>query len=236
MSNPSYTARLGKHMPPDRLFDWQQFHADEHPAPAVVDSRRRLRICLAGFLAAAGLVFGRMVQLQVTQGRAFCQEASRPLTRLEVLPGVRGRILASSGEILACDRQVLCLAVHYRYLEDPIDAGWLRQTARLRLSRAERGRPQRVAAAEAEVRAERAQTTRRLAEICGLSASQWTSRAKQVQSRVQRIAEQVRSAGVATGANGCKSVSPGGHVGVWRRDLRRQAVSLNGSATASSRP
>jgi penicillin-binding protein 2 len=178
-------------MHPDRLFDWRQFHAEEHPAPVVVDSRRRRRICLAGFLAAAGLVFGRVVQLQVIQGRSLCEEASKPLTRLEVLPGVRGRILASSGEVLACDRQVLCLAVHYRYLEDPIDAAWLRQTARSRLSRAERGRPERVAAAEAEVRAERAQTTRRLAEICGLSSSQWIARAKQVQSRVQRIAAQV---------------------------------------------
>jgi penicillin-binding protein 2 len=180
-------------MHPDRLFDWRKFHADEHPAPVVVDSRRRLRICLAGFLAAAGLVVGRVVQLQVTQGRALCEEASKPLTRLEVLPGVRGRILASSGEVLACDRQVLCLAVHYRYLEEPINPAWLRQMARSRLSRAQRGRPERVAAAEAEVRAERAQTTRRLAEVCGLSASQWTARARQIQSRVQRIAEQVRS-------------------------------------------
>ncbi len=180
-------------MHPDRLFDWRQFHADEHPAPVVVDSRRRLRICLAGFLAAAGLVFGRMVQLQVTQGRALCQEASRPLVRLEVLPGVRGRILAASGEVLACDRQVLCLAVHYRCLEDPVNPAWLRQMARSRLSRAQRGRPERVAAAEAEVRAECTQTSRRLAEVCGLSASQWTSRARQIQSRVQRIAEQVRS-------------------------------------------
>ena len=180
-------------MHPDRLFNWQQFHADEHPAPVVVDSRRRLRICLAGFLAAAGLVFGRMVQLQVTQGRALCEEAAKPLTRLEVLPGVRGRILAASGEVLACDREVLCLAVHYRYLEDPINPAWLRQMARSRLSRAERRRPERVVAAEVEVRAECAQTTRRLAEVCGLSAAQWTGRARQIQSRVQRIAEQVRT-------------------------------------------
>ena len=177
-------------MRPDRLFDWQRFHADEHPAPVVVDSRRRLRICLAGFLAASGLVFGRMVQLEATQGRALCEEASKPLTRLEVLPGVRGRILAASGEVLACDQQVLCLAVHYRYLEEPINPAWLRQTARSRLSRAQRGRPERVAAAEADVRAERTQTIRRLAEVCGLSP-QWTARAGQIQSRIQRIAEHV---------------------------------------------
>ena len=178
-------------MRPDRLFDWQRFHADEHPAPGVVDSRRRLRICLAGFLAAAGLVFGRMVQLEATQGRALCEEASRPLIRLEVLPGVRGRILAASGEVLACDQQVLCLAVHYRYLEEPINPAWLRQMARSRLSRAQRGRPERVAAAEADVRAERTQTICRLAEVCGLSSSQWTTRAGQIQSRIQRIAEHV---------------------------------------------
>jgi penicillin-binding protein 2 len=180
-------------MDPDRLFNWRQFHADEHPAPLVVDSRRRLRICLAGFLTAAALVLGRAVQLQVTQGRALCEEAARPLSRLELLPGVRGRILASSGEVLACDRQVLCLAVHYRHLEEPINPAWLRQMARSRLSRAERSRAERLAAAEADVRAERIQTTRRLAEVCGLSASQWASRAGQIQSRVQRIAGRVQS-------------------------------------------
>ena len=222
-------------MRPDRPFDWQRFHAEEHPAPVVVDSRRRLRICLAGFVAAAGLVFGRVVELQVVQGRALCEEAARPLSRLEVLPGVRGRILASSGEVLACDRQVLCLAVHYRYLEEPINPAWLRQMARSRLTRAERGRAERVASAEAEVRTQRAEATRRLAEVCGLSASQWAARARQIQSRVQRIAEQVRrgkadqSHGRETPAGRTPTEGPSRPTGLLPFSLQGLVETLNAS-------
>ena len=53
------------------FFDWRQFHLSNATTPAVVDPRRRMRICLAGFAAALLLVLGRAVQLEVTQGQAF---------------------------------------------------------------------------------------------------------------------------------------------------------------------
>jgi len=102
------------------LFDWHQFHASEAVAPAVVDSRRRLRICLAGFVVSLLVVFGRAVQLEVTQGAAFRGEAAKPLRRETQLPGVRGRILAGDGTVLAYDRQVPAVAVHYRHLESEL--------------------------------------------------------------------------------------------------------------------
>ncbi len=173
------------------LFDWHQFHLDEATSPRVVDSRRRLRICLGGFVLLLMVVFGRAVQLEMTQGAAFRAEASRPLRRQKSLPGVRGRILARDGTVLAHDKEVLALAVHYRYLEQPPDAGWLRREVRRRLSRAERKDPRRVAAQQTAVQRERLDQARRLAGLCGLSTQQWNRRARRVQARVERIAGSV---------------------------------------------
>jgi len=170
------------------LFDWHQFHLDEATTPAVVDSRRRLRICLGGFLLLLAVVFGRAVQLEVTQGAAFRAEACQPLRRERRLPGVRGRILARDGTVLARDEEILALAVHYRYLQQPPDAGWLRREARTRLSPAERKDPQRVADEQAQVLAQRDDLARRLAELCGVSGEEWNRRAGRIQSRVERIA------------------------------------------------
>jgi penicillin-binding protein 2 len=172
------------------LFDWQQFHLDE-AAPAVVDSRRRLRLCLGGFMVMLLIVFGRAVQLEVTQGAAFRVEATRPLERQIRLPGVRGRILARDGTVLAYDRKILAVAVHYRYLQQPPDADWLRLMARSRLTPAERKDLERVAAEQAQVQSRRAELAHRLARLCGLSAEEWSRRAGRIQARVERIAEGV---------------------------------------------
>lgn len=112
-------------------FDWHQFHLDEHTTPPVVDSRRRLRICLAGFAVLLLVVFGRAVQLEVSHGAAFRAEAAKPLRREKSLPGVRGRILASDGTVLACDKKALALAVHYRYLQQSERSESARRLARL---------------------------------------------------------------------------------------------------------
>ncbi len=173
------------------LLDWHQFHASEHAPLAVVDPRRRLRICAAGFVVLCGLVFGRVVQLEIAQGEAFRAEAARPLERRQSLRGVRGRILARDGAVLAHEKKALALAVQYRYLEDPPDARWLRWTARSRLPRAQRKNRQRVAAEEARLEVERAELARRLAGLCGLTAEEWGRRARRIQTRVRRIADGV---------------------------------------------
>jgi len=98
-------------------FDWHEFHASEAAAPAVVDSRRRMRICLAAFALLLLVVFGRAVQLEVTQGAAFRAKAVEPVRRETSVPGLRGRILARDGTVLAEDRRVQSLAVDYRRLE-----------------------------------------------------------------------------------------------------------------------
>ena len=171
--------------------DWHRFHQDQISAPTVVDPRRRLRLCRSLFLGLLAVVFARAVQLEVTQGAAFREEALKPLVREKALPGVRGRILARDGTVLACDKKVLSLAVHYRYLQEPPDARWLHRTAVARLKRAERRDRQRVAAEEAGLLAQRAELAQRLMQLCGLSADEWNARAQRIQARVQRIAEGV---------------------------------------------
>ena len=111
-------------------FDWQQFHAAERPRTNVVDPRRRLRFCWAGFVILLLLVFARTVQLELTQGAGFRAEALRPVEKETVLPASRGRILARDGTVLACDRTITAVAVHYRWLQDPPDERWLRTTVR----------------------------------------------------------------------------------------------------------
>ena len=175
----------------ERNVDWNRLHAEEHPAAVAVDSRWRLRVCLIAFVVLAVVVFARAVQLEVTGGAAFRGEAARPLVRQKSLPGVRGRILARDGTVLARDKKVLALGVHYRYLEDPPNPGWLRSMARSRLSRRERKDSGRVASEEAAVRMQCRDLGHRLAQRCGLSDVEWSRRAARVQARVERIAQSV---------------------------------------------
>ncbi|MEN6365362.1 MAG: penicillin-binding transpeptidase domain-containing protein, partial [Thermoguttaceae bacterium] len=170
--------------------DWRQFQADNFDAPAVVDPRRRMAIFLTGFLMLTLVVFGRTVQLEVTQGPAFRRVAASPIEKKIVLPAPRGRIVDRRGAVLACDRTFETVAVHYRWLEEPPNPRWLRNMVRARLSKADRKNPERVAAERARLLAERDATARRLARLCGLSFDQWTQRTKTVQARVERIAEQ----------------------------------------------
>ena len=173
------------------LPDWHQFHADEHVTPAVVDSRRRLRICLGGFVVLLVVVFVRALQLEAMHAAEYRAEAVRPIERKKALPGVRGRILAHDGTVLAGNREVLNLAVHYRYLQQPPDPQWLRYTARSRLTKTQRKDPVRVAAEEARVRQQRDELARRLATLCNVPTDRWQERVRRVQHRVERIAESV---------------------------------------------
>jgi penicillin-binding protein 2 len=168
--------------------DWRQFHADNAERPVVVDSRRRLAICLACFVVVLLTVFGRVVQLEITQGEGFRAIALRPIEKQTPLPAPRGRILARNGDVLAADRTIPSVAVEYRWLQDPPDAGWLRTMARTRLSKTERQNAQKLADARTAVLADRVALAERLRKLCGLSAEQWAARIHRIQNQVERIA------------------------------------------------
>ena len=157
--------------------------------PAVVDPRRRLRICLVGFAAMLLVVFARVVQLEVTQGAGFRAEALRPIEKETVLPAPRGRIVARDGTVLACDRTIHAVAVEYRWLQDPPDEQWLRNTVRSRLPKTDRKNVGKLAAEKARVLAQRAELAGSLAKLCGLSSEQWTAKTRTIQARVERISQ-----------------------------------------------
>jgi penicillin-binding protein 2 len=93
--------------------------------------------------------------------------------------------------VLARDRKVPALAVHYRYLESPTDALWLRRMARQRLETRERRQPDRVASEVQRLRMQIAQQRRLLMQICHLNSTQWDRRAAAIQRQVTRIARSV---------------------------------------------
>ncbi|NQT15263.1 MAG: hypothetical protein HQ582_21080 [Planctomycetes bacterium] len=204
-------------------------------APTIVDPRRRMRLGLVTFLVLLAVVFGRVVQLEVTQGPAFRAQAAKPLTREESLPGVRGRILARNGDVLACDEEFHALAVHYRWLEEPANPQWLRSTARSRLPRRDRNDPNRLAAEEALLRAERVDVAQRLAQLAGVSTDEWQHRSRRVQARVERIAESVNRRRQAESI-GRSSAAPAPSSSLLQRIRSRVAESLRASIEAPREP
>ena len=172
--------------------DWQELSLARRDSPLVVDPRRRLRWCLGAFVLLLTTVWCRAVQLEITQGALFREDALRPNLREKSLPAARGKILARDGTVLACDREVPAVAVEYRFLEEPPRPAWLEQLARKRLPKDQRRNPARLAEETQKLRHERDQMHSRLAALCGIDLSQWQARARQVQNRVERIAADVR--------------------------------------------
>lgn len=167
--------------------DWQQFHARNERTPVVVDPRRRLQICLLGFLVLLLVIFGRTMQLELTYGDGYRAEAQRPIEKEVPLPAQRGRILAHDGTPLAVDRSFEAIAVDYRWLQEPPDAGWLRRMARARLTKTERRNAEKLAASREAVLAQRTAMAQQLAKLCGISLAQWNEWTRRIQTKVERI-------------------------------------------------
>jgi len=174
---------------PQQFFDWQEIVDD--PAEPAADNRVRLRWILVLFGLALALIFTRAVQLELTDGATYRELACKPLERKVILATNRGRIVARDGTPLAEDRRALGLAVQFRYLETPSNPEWLRRLARSRLARADRRRPERVAAMEEKIRGELTDLHHRLAAMCKLSDEQWQARTDRIRRRVQALADRV---------------------------------------------
>lgn len=176
---------------PEKHFDWRQWAGDEPASSDIVDSRPRLRLMTLGFAILAAVVLSRIVALELSYGAAYREEATRHLARQQPIAGIRGRILARDGTVLAYDRHSAALAMHYRSLEQPANPRWLRGEARARLPRASRTSSAAIAVEEARVLADREDLAQRLATLCGVSLAELQSRAADVQARVSRISQRV---------------------------------------------
>jgi penicillin-binding protein 2 len=159
----------------------------------IADARRRLRWFVSAFAIALIAIFSRQISLEWREGATYRKVAAEPLVRRQSVPGLRGRILARDGTLLAEDRQHPALAVHYRYIEQPTNPTWLRAQARKRLTHAERRDPLRVEAAQAQVRQDIAHLNQQLASLCNLSPEDWQARCDLVGRRVSSIAQSVNA-------------------------------------------
>ena len=100
----------------DRHFNWHQLLADQSAPRAPANPRRRMLAVVGIFAVALAVVLGKIVHLQAVDGEAYRAEAARPLLRESPLPAGRGRILSRGGVVLARDKPVVSLALHYRHL------------------------------------------------------------------------------------------------------------------------
>jgi penicillin-binding protein 2 len=172
------------------LADRRQLLLDDN-STTVVNARGRLRLLVAGFVLVVLIVSARAGQLEMRQGAASRTEALRPVRRSIALPATRGRILARDNTVLAADRELLALAVHYRYLQREPETAWLRSQLRFRVPKGQRRDRARLAAEELALRKELKNLNARLAELCGLSTAAWQSRAKRVEQQVESLAAHV---------------------------------------------
>ena len=170
--------------------DWSEL-APAPDAKPPANTRHRLRWILGIYALALAMVLSRAVQLELSDGENVRRAAAEPLEKTIALAAPRGRILARDGTVLAADRQAQALAMHFRYLQTPPDARWLRQAARARLTPAQRRDPRQLAAAQQRVRGELADLHRRLAALCHLTLDEWRNRAAAIERRVTNLAASV---------------------------------------------
>ena len=108
---------------------WQ--HDDSRPASRWDADRApglRLVLLWLGMIAPLFVVAVRMVQLQVTLRDDFATGFEQTYEAREEIPARDGRILAADGSVLAGETERYELQVHFRLVQEPADAGWLRRT------------------------------------------------------------------------------------------------------------
>lgn len=151
----------------------------------------RIRLLRLIVFAALTIVWGRIAFLQLALGPWHRAIQADGEVRTRLIPAPRGTIRAADGTELARDRCDADLAVHYRYLERPIDEDWLARQARAQLTRRERRDPARVEQATEDLKREIEDMWLALAALTGTPDQELDRRAAVVQRRVERIVESV---------------------------------------------
>ena len=92
----------------------------------------RIKIFLGLLAAVFLLLVGKLVQLQVIEGKQYRLKAEEAMRKVNILPVMRGKITDCKGRNLAMDEPCFDLCLHYRLMTD--DAAWvkgqIRQIAR----------------------------------------------------------------------------------------------------------
>jgi penicillin-binding protein 2 len=94
---------------------------------------RRLKIFLAILIVFVLVLLARAMQLQVIEREDWAKKAAESMRSETLSETTRGRILDSKGAVLAEDEPCIDACVDYRFIEDPPDPLFLRQTAERRV-------------------------------------------------------------------------------------------------------
>jgi len=175
---------------------WQVIDAvaDRRESSWNLDRQVELRTWLLGVLLATGLVgvLYRLTDLKANHQGDYLANANPITKRSEPIAAVDGRIYSSDGVLLAYDHQQFDIAVHYRWLESPPDARWLKS----RLSYVREHFPAGTkalddAAVTEMILQDRLDLWSRLARAGGLTAEEFEERRVEIQEQVEKIANVV---------------------------------------------
>lgn len=136
-------------------------------------------------------ITGKLIQLQGLEQDDFADGLEQKLSEsFQPIPTNDGRILMG-GTVLARDVATYRLKLHYRWLEEPADAGWLKRKAQARLSKTDRKKREHVLAAQEQILEERRRMWDRLATAMNVPPDEFASRRAEIQKRVEHVVELV---------------------------------------------
>lgn len=159
-----------------------------------VGERPALRLCLlfACVLLPLMVTITRLAYVQLSLTETYLHELERTTDRYEEMPTIVGRILSADGEVLAQDEELYQLSVHYRWLENPPNPTWLKQSARSKLTRKGRRDKTLVAAETSKLTEFREGLWLRLSELTREPAESIGKKRLRVQAQVEHIRDSVR--------------------------------------------
>ena len=155
--------------------------------------RARLWIVYAAFATPILLIALRLVWLQILIPDRFLAAWTKTTETFESIPATDGRILSSDGQVLAFDQPRYSIHVHYRWLEEPVNADWLKARARDRLTRSERKDAAKIAAAQSLILEERDALWQSLAQVTHHSLDQLALKRQSIQRKVEAMSQSVNA-------------------------------------------
>ncbi|MCC7420574.1 MAG: hypothetical protein IT428_09845 [Planctomycetaceae bacterium] len=196
-----------------------------------VDERPNARLRWLLFLMALPIlaIAVRLFWVQSQLTDAYVEAFHVTSESFEPIAARDGRILSADGRVLADDFQQFHVLVHYRWLETPANAAWLRQQALARLGREERKNKERVKAEQERVLALRDALWQRLSVLAGIDPQKLEMSRAGIQQRVERIVASVewnRHEQQWAEEHGVVLAGPTDVSGWWNRTLQTAATEL----------
>ncbi len=147
----------------------------------------RLVVLFVVLVAPFTAITAKLAQLQGVEQDDFADGLEQKLTEsFQAIPTNDGRILMG-GTVMARDVATYRLKLHYRWLEEPADPGWLKRKAQARLSKADRKKRDRVNAAQEQILEERHRLWERLTVAMNITAEEFAARRAEIQKRVEHV-------------------------------------------------